>query len=275
MARLLRRILRRVLSGARRKELAVRLLGDQFYLLKKDPAFQRQVDVETLLKSPPGKRPIQNVLATLPHVMPGYIAADWFWSDSYYPFYVKLAQALSPRSIVEIGSLQGFSLISMAEGAPDVRQLVWIDNEMYLPGSNQMCYENVRYFFGKFRAGSRLPEMKFYSSSWDALRLRENGPIDLIHIDGEHTFEGKLRDLTICSSLQPTYMILDDYFNVFNHKAIDYWAKCFRLDFFVIDTFSRGLAVFDFGKKKKALELVKKCGLPVAKTFSWKNADIV
>jgi hypothetical protein len=57
-----------------------------------------------------------------------------------------------------------------------------------------------------------------------------------------------------------------------NHQAIDYWAKHNRLNFFVIDTFNRGLAVFDFNQKKNALTLVKESGLPIAKIFNWKEA---
>ena len=268
---ILKKILRSILPDERRSKLALRLLGDQYYLMKKTGDSGERPAPDHLGTMTPAERPIQNILSVLPHVMPGYRTTDWFWADSYYPFYVKVAKILQPRSILEVGSLQGFSLISMAEGCSNVKSLCWIDNEMYLPNSNQMCYENIGYYFKNFRAGAKIPQLKFFKSSWDGLSLKEKLPIDLVHIDGEHTYEGKLRDLSVCSTLHPHYIILDDYFSTTNHEAIDYWAVCHRYNFFVIDTFNRGLAVFDFGRKKNAFALAKKNGLPIARVFDWKK----
>lgn len=273
MRNFFKKILRLFLTEERRTSIAVRLLGDKYHLLKKSAAAKEKPSFEGLVTTAPTERSIQNILSLLPHVMPGYLTTDWFWSETYYPYYVNLAKLLKPRSILEIGSLQGFSLISMAEGCANIKSLTWIDSEMYLPSSNQMCYENVQYFFKNFRTSSKIPQMRFFTNSWDALSLKGKIEVDLIHIDGEHTYEGKLRDLAACSLLQPRYIILDDYFNTMNHQAIDYWAKHNRLNFFVIDTFNRGLAVFDFNQKKKALTLVKESGLPIAKVFNWKEAD--
>ncbi len=266
-------ILRLILTEERRTAMAVRLLGEGYYLLKKSAGVKKEPSIEGLITTAPTERSIQNILSLLPHVMPVYLTTDWFWSETYYPYYVSLAKLLKPRSILEIGSLQGFSLISMAEGCADIKSLTWIDNEMYLPSSNQMCYENVQYFFKNFRTSSKIPQTRFFTNSWDALSLKGKIKLDLIHIDGEHTYEGKLRDLAVCSLLQPRYIILDDYFNTMNHQAIDYWAKHNRLNFFVIDTFNRGLAVFDFSQKKNAFTLVKESGLPIAKVFNWERAD--
>jgi len=273
MQTLIKKLFRLFITEQRRTAIGLRLLGDKFYLLKKSASLRGEPSPERLGKLPPAERSIQNILALLPHVIPGYLTSDWFWSDTYYPYYVKVAMILRLRSILEIGSLQGFSLIAMAEGCANIKSLVWIDNEMYLPNSNQMCYENAQYFFKNFRAASKTPQMRFFKNSWDALRLKEKVEIDLVHIDGEHTYEGKLRDLAICSLLQPRYIILDDYFNTMNHQAIDYWARCNRLNFFVIDTFDRGLAVFDCSRKKNAYALMKANGLPIAKVFNWKEPN--
>ncbi|MGA9408703.1 MAG: class I SAM-dependent methyltransferase, partial [Bacteroidota bacterium] len=266
----------RLLLGSKRKEkIATRLLGGNFYILKRMHPSGGELTIEQLRALPPHKRSIQNILSVLPHVQDGYRATDWFWSDSYYPYYVMAAKLLQPRSIVEIGSLQGFSLVSMAEGHPETKSLQWVDNETYLANSNQMCYENVRYFFRNFHASEKIPEMKFYKSSWDLLRLKGT-LIDLVHIDGEHSYEGKLRDLAVCSILKPSCILLDDYFSTVNHEAIDYWAHCHRLDFFVVDTLNRGMAVFDFGKNKAIHEFYKEVqrSKRISKIRAWHNPDV-
>ncbi|HTR80005.1 MAG TPA: class I SAM-dependent methyltransferase [Bacteroidota bacterium] len=269
----LKRFARWILTEKRRSAIALRLLGDRFYLVKKSVSSNERLTLDQLKAMTPAQRPVQNVLSMLPHVMPGYLTTDWFWADTYYPYYVKLASLLQPRSILEIGSLQGFSLISMAEGCTNLESAYWIDNELYLPNSNQMCYENFGFYYKTFRPGSKIPQTKFMKNSWDAMRLQKKVAVDLIHIDGEHSYDGKLRDLSVCSALHPRYIVLDDYFNTINHEAIDYWAACNQYDFFVIDTFNRGLAVFDFSRKKNSMDLAKKNGLPIAKVFRWKSPD--
>ena len=263
-------IIRLLLGSKRREKIAIRLLGGNFYILKKTHASGGELTVAQLSVLPPHKRPIQNILSVLPHVQDGYRATDWFWSDSYYPYYVMAAKLLRPRSIVEIGSLQGFSLVSMMEGHPETKSLYWADNEMYLANSNQMCYENIQFFLKNFHAPAKIPAIKFFKNSWDLLRLKDT-IVDLVHIDGEHSYEGKLRDLALCSALKPRCILLDDYFSTVNHEAIDYWAQCYRLNFFVVDTLNRGMAVFDFGKNKAIFKLFKENGLPIAKVFEWKK----
>jgi len=212
-----KRFARWILTEQRRSAIALRLLGGRFYLIKKTFASNERLTVDQLKAMTPAERPVQNILSMLPHVMPGYLTTDWFWADTYYPYYVKLARLLQPHSILEIGSLQGFSLISMAEGCANLESLYWIDNELYLPNSNQMCYENLGFYYKNFRSAVKAPQMKFAKNSWDVMRLQKKLAVDLIHIDGEHSYEGKLRDLSVCGALQPRYITLDDYFNTVNN----------------------------------------------------------
>ena len=254
---------RKILTEERRRSLAIRLLGGKFFIGKKEVGSHHAATVEELVQLSPQHRPIQNVLALLPHVQPEYLTSDWFWSEKYYPMYSMLAGILRPRSIVEIGSLQGFSLISMLNGAPSVKNALWVDNELYLPNSNQMCYENIHAFYRTFYPNVTIPDLKFHHQTWELLRYLHAGSFDLIHIDGEHTYEGKLRDLTVCSSLRPKYIMLDDYANTANHEAIYYWAKSMKLDYIVVDTFERGLAFFDFTRDQKGFSILKKHRVPI------------
>ncbi len=257
---------RKILTEERRKSLALRLLGGKFFIGKKNAGSRYSTTVEELVRLSPPDRPVQNILALLPHVQPEYLSSDWFWAETYYPLYSLLARALQPKSIVEIGSLQGFSLISMLNGASSVKDTVWVDNELYLPNSNQMCYENIRFFYRTFHPHVAIPDLKFHHQTWDLLRYIHAGSFDLIHIDGAHTYEGKLRDLIVCSNLRPKYIILDDYANTANHEAIHYWAKNMKRDYAVIDTFERGLAFFDFTRDQKGFSLLKKHRIPVNET---------
>jgi hypothetical protein len=95
--------------------------------------------------------------------------------------------------------------------------------------------------------------------------LKHTNKVDLIHIDGDHAFEGKLQDLMLCYCLSPAYMMLDDYNNKSEpdvRRAVDYWAASMHFEFFVIDTY-HGLAFFDFSEAKNAKELFENARLPV------------
>lgn len=196
---------------------------------------------------------------------PDFRAEKWFSASNYYPYYEEVARILEPKCLLEIGSLLGFSLIAMLKGARSLEEIVWADNESYIGHSNQLCYENLQFYMDIYEPVNRQIRLSKFKNRYDLLPLKHTTKVDLIHIDGDHAFEGKLQDLTLCYCLSPAYMMLDDYNNKSEpdvRRAVDYWAASMHLDFFVIDTY-HGLAFFDFSEAKNAKELFENARLPV------------
>ncbi|MCL4510928.1 MAG: methyltransferase domain-containing protein [Bacteroidetes bacterium] len=207
---------------------------------------------------------ISEILSNLPCVKEEFRNQEWFTAESYYPIYETIARSLQPQSVIEIGALQGFSLISMLKGGAAIAKLLWVDNEAYIEGSNLMCEQNIRWYLREIGRDRRTVDIHRYRSRYDLLKLMQREQrYDLIHIDGEHTFEGKLQDLLICTQLKPQYLMLDDY----NHlqevrRAVQYWARSTGSEYFIIDTY-RGLAFFDFSKARNAREILASSGLTI------------
>lgn len=208
------------------------------------------------------KTGIVDILPNLPWVDSSYRKESWFSDENYYPVYEKIAKILRPKSLLEVGSLQGFSLIAMLNGACGIERVAWMDNESYIRGSNGMCGQNVRFFLERWAPELRGLEIHHYTSRFELLSLSDSeNPFDLIHIDGEHTFEGKLQDLLIADRLRPRYLMLDDYDHLLQvRQAIQYWSKSIRKGFFAINTL-KGLAFFDFSEEQNAFNLLSEAGI--------------
>jgi hypothetical protein len=208
---------------------------------------------------------IQDILASLPFVKPDFHTERWFSASNYYPYYEAVARILEPKCLLEIGSLLGFSLIAMLKGAKSLEEVVWGDNESDIGLSSQLCYENVQFYLDVYERINRQVLLRNFKDRDDLLQLQLMNKVDLIHIDGDRSFEDNLQDLKFCYGLSPAYMMLDDYHNKSApevRRAVDYWAASMQLEFFVIDTYY-GLAFFDLSKSKKARELFENARLPI------------
>lgn len=253
-----------------RIRLANQFINDDFIVLKKSFLLK---ELEAKEFNETGKlNSIQIIISSLPCFRCEFLTDDWLWSNTYYPYYEKISYLLKPRSIFEIGALQGFSLIALLKGVENIDTVFWIDNESYLKKSNKMCYENIVFYFHTYTEEKELPIINYYKNHEEFLKssfsLRK---IDLIHIDGEHTYEGKLKDLNFCIKLKPKYILLDDYYyHSFNKEAINHWAKTIGYSFFVIDTFKRGLAFFDFSDDQDAYFKLKENGILIKETIKYK-----
>ena len=180
----------------------------------------------------------------------------------------------SRKSLLEIGSLQGFSLITMLRGSRALQSITWIDSEEYIAESNRMCRENIDFYLQAYEPGRTLTRLKSFQSCADFLDSpRRDSRPDLIHIDGEHTYDGKMRDLMLCYRLRPRYLMLDDFYHIpAVEKAIRDWAASMRLSFFVVDTFHRGLAVFDLTPEQDAVAKCRAAELPLREVVAAPSA---
>lgn len=164
---------------------------------------------------------IQELLDELPCQLPN--GEKW----SGYETYEAIGRTYEPRTIFEFGTLLGFSLIALWKGAApthnEVMTLHWIDNGEYIPDSNYKCALNINYVRNKYR-----PHLDARWHYENATPERLSWPIrrtayDLVHIDGEHTFSGKIRDLEIAKNMTKL-IIVDDYLTInVVREATDMW----------------------------------------------------
>jgi len=169
----------------------------------------------------------------------GDIESDWCQSAEYYDVYRAVGRALQPSTILEIGTRVGHSLISLAIDNPRLRSIAWIDNESYVAGSNAKAAANIAASLRKFRPDWNLPKM-MWSASHELAPVY--GLFELCHIDGDHSYEGKIRDLDFCAGLSPNWLLVDDYaYHEPVHKAVTDWCLDRGQRLFSIPTF-RGLA---------------------------------
>ena len=200
---------------------------------------------------------ILEVLRTLPNLYnpasgEKYDDSDFFNVKNGYPYYVRAAEIIKPQRTLEIGSLLGFGLISFAAGFPGCREIVSVDNESYMPHSRKLCQENFEAGWlkmteldARFSVEGR-PEI-FSCAHYSELlrrsrRVRPN--FDLVHIDGDHSYEGTIADMLFGWSLKPRVMLVDDYYFIDSTRvAVDSWARYYDIPFKTWDSF-RGWAVF-------------------------------
>ena len=183
---------------------------------------------------------IIKLLDSLPH-------NDWrgqpqMTAPDCYPAYVWAARAIKPYTILEIGAFQGFGLISFFCGYPIAGRLAWVDNESYRPHTNREAEENIRWAVDDL--GLPFPALETY-------RSREEldyplGSFGLIHVDGDHSYQGCRDDLEWALDMYPRVVLVDDF--LYDHHpevrvAVMDVAQQRNLQFTVWPSF-RGWAVF-------------------------------
>lgn len=122
--------------------------------------------------------------------------------EKYYNYYYAYGLHFKPRNIFEIGVRAGYTGYFMLLGSK-AEKFRGIDLETYMLGSTAIA----------------LPLLKRVCSDveiaiGDSHKLVVLDELyDLIHIDGDHSYEGKIQDLTLALyNLTPTgVIIVDDY----------------------------------------------------------------
>lgn len=126
----------------------------------------------------------------------------------YYEDYFLLARYFRPRSVLEIGSRFGYSLVALCQGA-GAERVVSIDMESY-----ENCFEAPSQIVARRNleacAGGRSLSQQFIVGDSHAVAIDES--FDLMHIDGDHTEAGARDDvLKFFRLLKPGgVMLVDD-----------------------------------------------------------------
>lgn len=89
---------------------------------------------------------------------------------------------------------------------PGVKRLDWVDTEVYMKDSNAHCLANLQ--AAGQALGWPLPEL---CGVRDRNALHWTGRYDLIHVDGDHSYDGALSDMLWAWERRPKTMLVDDY----------------------------------------------------------------
>lgn len=188
-------------------------------------------------------------LATLPHRLVG---------DSYSQLYLfapkaEVVRIVKPKTVFEFGAYHGLFLVSALYGHPDIKQIGWVDTEHNHDGTNEMCAANIRHV---------APDVELWWRHDDHCAAPGFGQADLVHVDGDHSFHGCLRDLAFAFLMDPQVILVDDHIPAHRpvERAVAAFCEWQGLDYFVIDTVN-GCAVIDLvgGLKQK----VRRRGIPI------------
>jgi hypothetical protein len=169
--------------------------------------------------------------------------ADWAVATNYYDVYRAIGRILQPESVLEIGTRLGQSLLSMVCDSLQTKHISFIDNETYVSGSNEIARANLLQFYEKFVPGRRVPTIEVFGSLPNPVEI--GCPVALAHVDGEHTFEGKIRDLDFCLAVGAGMVLVDDFdYHGCCREAVVSWSSQHNVDLHYLQTF-RGMALME------------------------------
>ena len=146
--------------------------------------------------------------ATMLSLVPAAVYADvqgtqYEWAPVQHSWYYAVAKLFKPASILEIGVMHGQSLAAMLLGAGQCIGEGW-DTEGYEPGSNAVAIFNLKL------CGLENRSAIFKRDSQKETRLPA---FDLIHVDGEHSYNGAMHDL-LMAARSAKLILFDDIFHL-------------------------------------------------------------
>lgn len=145
---------------------------------------------------------ICEILRGLPCHSPNvYGSGRWLDDTAHFPKYAEVFSILRPTSLLEIGAFTGYSICTAAYECPTLERIEWIDNESGCAGSNEMVRRNLESI-------DKSIAHKCWRSTDEATPTT---PVDVIHIDADHSYRAAMKDLEYAASLGPKWIIGHDF----------------------------------------------------------------
>jgi len=199
---------------------------------------------ESLFTNPQGQR--------YPCWLPGdeSLGDDWLLCDNYYPYYYRIYEAIGKQiedpKLLEFGVRSGYSGVVFSKAVQGKKSYFGVDPNLYVPNGLGRARDTFKEL-QKEKSDLEYFLIEGFSSSTAVQKtLGYSAPFEIIHIDGEHTYFGKILDLWIAKNLisKDGYILVDD----FNHHGMIHdsikvacylgWFKSFTF----VET-KRGLAI--------------------------------
>lgn len=125
---------------------------------------------------------------------------EWY---EYYKSKYRIARALKPESVLEIGTRYGYSAFSFAKAIQDSH-----GDGMFLGVDADLdCVSVARAMLGRHDFYFKITHSESRSASLE----QETVPFDVIHIDADHSREGCLADLKKFAPFCSRAILVDDY----------------------------------------------------------------
>ena len=173
----------------------------------------------------------------------------------HIPFAFWIIEAVAPRTVVELGTHKGDSFASLCQRVKEVgldatcyAVDTWVGDEHSGLYGEEVFNEVSDYFGHHFHGIAKLMRMYFA----DALEFFEDGSVDLLHIDGFHTYEAVSEDfeewLPKISS-EGIVMLHDIAVRERGFGVWRFWEELTRRYPSISFSHSRGLGVVAVGEK--------------------------
>lgn len=137
--------------------------------------------------------------------------ADYMHCGNYYEIYYAIGKYYQPESILEIGVRYGYSLYSMMAACDNLKYVRGYDIDEYTCGSIEKANELI---------SSVIPDtIDFLVENKDSQKVETLDRFyDLIHVDGDHSYNGKVHDLDLTKG-KCKVLIIDDYNHIGDVKS--------------------------------------------------------
>lgn len=145
---------------------------------------------------------------------------DWLTAENYYPLYHALFRTLADGKattrMLEIGVRTGYMAAAFAKAAPARCFYLGVDPNLYVGNGLALASATLR-LLREHNSAFDFALMQGYSGEADMQdSIRHTAPFDIIHIDGDHTLNGKLIDLDLARRILASggFVLVDDFDHV-------------------------------------------------------------
>jgi hypothetical protein len=167
---------------------------------------------------------------------------EYLKSGIYYEYYYAISKYYNPKSILEIGVRYGYSMGCLIKGSDKIESVTGIDCDSYEKDSLLIAEKNIKKYI------KDNIDFEFINKDSHSIEKLDK-KFDLIHVDGDHSYQGKIQDLNLIKEAC-NVAIIDDYGGGLPdvRRATDHWIKqnsTLIKNHFVLDSI-RGTLILEF-----------------------------